>query len=162
MLHSHAADRLRSVGLRVTNPRRVVLEVLDRARLDGEHLTVPTMAERARVELGAVSTQAVYDCVEAMTRAGLVRHIEPAGHPGRFETRVGDNHHHVVCRGCGRTTDVDCTVGAAPCLTPVDTAGFVVDEAEVTFWGRCPACATNPPPTRPPTTPSEKNRKALP
>jgi Fur family ferric uptake transcriptional regulator len=93
-----------------------------------------------RAAAGTVSTQAVYDCLAAMTRAGLLRRIEPAGSPARYETRVGDNHHHVVCRACGATQDIDCAVGAAPCLQPEDAGGFVVDEAEVTYWGLCPAC----------------------
>jgi Fur family transcriptional regulator, stress-responsive regulator len=93
-----------------------------------------------RAELGAVSTQAVYDVLAACVDAGLVRRIEPAGHPARFERRVADNHHHVVCRRCGTTEDIDCVVGAAPCVDPSEAHGFVVDEAEVVFWGLCPAC----------------------
>jgi Fur family ferric uptake transcriptional regulator len=94
--------------------------------------------------LGTVSTQAVYDCLEALAGAGLARRIEPAGHPARYESRVGDNHHHLVCRSCGATVDVDCAVGAAPCLTPSSSHGFLVEEAEVVFWGRCPECLTTP------------------
>jgi Fe2+ or Zn2+ uptake regulation protein len=93
-----------------------------------------------RESLGTNSTQAVYDGLHAMTRVGLLRRIEPAGSPARYETRVGDNHHHVVCRSCGAARDIDCVVGAAPCLTPGETGDFLVDEAEVTFWGLCPAC----------------------
>ena len=93
-----------------------------------------------RAELGSISVQAVYDVLAACVDAGLVRRIEPAGHPARFECRVADNHHHVVCRRCGVTRDVDCIVGAAPCLMPLEDHGFVLDEAEVVFWGLCPSC----------------------
>lgn len=134
-------DRLRAAGLRVTTPRVAVLDVLQDA-LGQSHLAAADVVERVRAQVGAVSTQAIYDVLDAFTRAGLARRIEPAGHPARFEARVGDNHHHLVCRRCGSTADVDCVVGAAPCLTPSDTAGFVVDEAEVTFWGLCPTCAS--------------------
>lgn len=93
-----------------------------------------------RSELGSVSTQAVYDVLKACVGAGLLRRIEPAGSPARYETRIGDNHHHLVCRNCGAVTDIDCVVGAVPCLVPSDDHGFAVDEAEVTFWGLCPDC----------------------
>jgi Fur family ferric uptake transcriptional regulator len=132
--------RLRTSGLRVTAPRSAVLLVLDDANRDHEHLTTAEVAERVRERLGTVSLQAVYDCLDALVDAGLARRIEPAGHSALFEGRVGDNHHHLVCRDCGRTVDVDCAVGTAPCLTASETAGFVVDEAEVVFWGRCPDC----------------------
>jgi Fur family ferric uptake transcriptional regulator len=135
-----SAERLRANGLRATQPRVVVLDVLDTARVSHEHLPVAQIADRARAVLPTVSTQAVYDCLDALTGVGLARRIEPAGHPARYEARVGDNHHHLVCRGCGATVDVDCTVGHAPCLSPSDTAGFAVEEAEVVFWGRCPGC----------------------
>jgi Fur family ferric uptake transcriptional regulator len=137
-----STSRLRTVGLRVTKPRLTVLEVLEEARTTGEHLTAAAVADRARDRLGRLSTQAVYDCLDALGTAGLVRRIEPAGHPMRYETRVGDNHHHLVCRDCGQTTDLSCATGSAPCLTPAEDHGFVVDEAEVIFWGRCPACST--------------------
>ena len=127
---------LRSRGLRVTRPRVDVLEVLS----TGGHLEVDEIATRVRARLESVSTQAVYDVLGALSRAGLARRIEPAGSPARYESRVGDNHHHVVCRGCGEVADVDCAVGATPCLDPSSAHGFVVDEAEVTFWGLCPAC----------------------
>ncbi len=133
-------ERLRAVGLRVTGPRETVLRVLESGHCQGEHLPVATIAQRARQTLGSLSTQAVYDCLEALTAAGLARRIEPAGHPARYEARVGDNHHHLVCRGCGHTVDVDCVMGRAPCLTIAAPAGFVVDEAEVTFWGYCSRC----------------------
>jgi Fe2+ or Zn2+ uptake regulation protein len=127
---------LRSRGLRVTKPRLAVMEVLE----EGGHLEVDQIADRVRGLLDSVSTQAVYDVLGALARAGLARRIEPAGSAARYERRVGDNHHHVVCRGCGAVGDVDCTVGAAPCLDPSNAMGFVVDEAEVTFWGLCPNC----------------------
>jgi Fur family ferric uptake transcriptional regulator len=104
----------------------------------GDNAPLDVLGDRALI--GTLSTQAVYDALRALTAAGLVRRIEPAGSPARFETRVGDNHHHVVCRVCGAAADVDCVVGAAPCLTPSDASGFMVDEAEVPFWGVCPDC----------------------
>ncbi|WP_433056181.1 Fur family transcriptional regulator [Dactylosporangium sp. CS-033363] len=130
-------DLLRARGLRVTRPRLAVLEVLEGSR---GHLDVEQIAIQVRQRLDTVSTQAVYDVLSALSRAGLARRIEPAGSPARYESRVGDNHHHVVCRGCGEIADVDCAVGEAPCLTPSQAHGFVLDEAEVTFWGLCPAC----------------------
>ena len=129
-------ELLRTRGLRVTRPRLAVLEVL----ADGGHLEVDEIARRVRQRLDSVSTQAVYDVLGALSRAGLSRRIEPAGSPARYEARAGDNHHHVVCRGCGEIADVDCAVGTAPCLAPNVAHGFDVDEAEVTFWGLCPAC----------------------
>ncbi len=130
------ATRLRAAGLRVTKPRLALLEILEEA----DHPAVDRLAQAVRERVGGVSTQAVYDSLDAFVRAGLTRRIEPAGSPARFEGRVGDNHHHVVCRGCGTTADVDCAVGTAPCLDPSQTHGFVLDEAEVTFWGHCPRC----------------------
>ena len=130
-------DLLRSRGLRVTRPRLAVLDILTTSR---EHLDVDEIAARVRERLESVSTQAVYDVLGALSRAGLARRIEPAGSPARFEARVGDNHHHVVCRGCGEIADVDCATGTAPCLDASQARGFQVDEAEVTFWGLCPAC----------------------
>ena len=132
-------DLLRSKGLRVTRPRLAVLEIL--ATHPG-HLDVEEIAELVRGRLDSVSTQAVYDVLSALSRAGLTRRIEPAGSPAHFEGRVGDNHHHVVCRGCGAIADVDCAVGSAPCLEPSQSHGFEIDEAEVTFWGLCPDCQT--------------------
>jgi Fur family transcriptional regulator, stress-responsive regulator len=134
------ADLLRSRGLKATGPRLAVLGAVQ--ELDG-HPDVDTIAQHARSRLGTLSTQAVYDNLGALTEAGLVRRIEPAGSPARYETRVGDNHHHVVCRRCGAARDVDCIVGATPCLEPSSTGGFVVDEAEVTFWGLCPDCQSS-------------------
>jgi Fur family ferric uptake transcriptional regulator len=129
-------DMLRSRGLRVTRPRVAVLEVLS----TGGHHDVDEIATKVRCRLDSVSTQAVYDVLGALSRAGLARRIEPAGSPARYEGRTNDNHHHVVCRGCGEIADVDCVVGEAPCLDPSSAHGFVVDEAEVTFWGLCPTC----------------------
>jgi Fur family transcriptional regulator, stress-responsive regulator len=134
----HVADSLRRSGLRVTAPRIAVYTAV--AALPG-HPDVDAIAARVREQLGAVSTQAVYDGLRALTTVGLLRRIEPAGSPARYETRVGDNHHHVVCRVCGATRDIDCVAGAAPCLDPNETGGFTVDEAEVTFWGLCPDCS---------------------
>jgi len=107
---------------------------------EGQHRDAEAIAAAARRQLGALSTQAVYDNLHVLEGAGLVRRIQPSGHPGRYEARVGDNHHHLVCRRCGVTTDVDCAVGAAPCLEPSDTSGFAVEEAEIIFWGLCPQC----------------------
>ena len=128
--------QLRAAGLRVTAPRQAVLGVL----AEYPHSTADVVATAVRARLGSVSTQAVYDVLAACVDVGLVRRIEPAGSAARYETRTGDNHHHVVCRTCGATEDVDCVVGAAPCLTPSTDHGFVIDEAEVVFWGACPAC----------------------
>ncbi|MCW2648395.1 MAG: Fur family transcriptional regulator, stress-responsive regulator [Pseudonocardiales bacterium] len=130
---------LRDAGLRVTRPRTAVLDVL----VEHPHATADLIGHEVRVKLGKVSKQAVYDVLAACVAAGLVRQIEPAGLPALFETRTGDNHHHLVCRACGRTTDLDCATGAQPCLTPSDDAGYAVDEAEVVFWGLCPSCQLN-------------------
>src|SRR3954469_17134642 len=132
------ADQLRDHGLRATTTRVAVLRAV--GELDG-HPATDASPTRVRDTVGTISTQAVYDGLHAMTRVGLLRRIEPAGSPARYETRVGDNHHHVVCRSCGAAHDVDCVVGAAPCLTPSsEVSDFLIDEAEVTFWGLCPAC----------------------
>lgn len=128
---------LRARGLRVTAPRLAVYRAV--AETPG-HPDVEKIAVRARAMIGTLSTQAVYDALRTLTAAGLLRRIEPAGSPARFETRVGDNHHHVVCRLCGAAQDVDCLIGEAPCLEPGHAGGFLVDEAEVTFWGICPDC----------------------
>jgi len=135
---SDDARRLRDAGLRVTAPRLAVLGAVR----ERPHATVEQITARARERAGAVSTQAVYDVLRVLASAGLARRIEPAGSPARYEARVGDNHHHLVCRVCGDVADVDCAVGHTPCLTPGDAAGYVVDEADVTFWGLCPACQT--------------------
>lgn len=131
------SEQLRELGLRATATRLAVY----RAVLDsGAHPDVEEVAARVRDDIGTISTQAVYDGLRALTDAGMLRRIEPAGNPARYEARVGDNHHHVVCRICGAAHDIDCTTGSAPCLTPSQTGGFAIDEAEVTFWGLCPDC----------------------
>ncbi|NKY29653.1 Fur family transcriptional regulator [Nocardia gamkensis] len=138
-MHTNGADPrewLRAAGLRVTAPRIAVLDAVA-AR---PHSDADTVAATVRDALGSVSTQAVYDVLRACVRAGILRRIEPAGSSARYETRIGDNHHHLVCRSCGAVADVDCAVGEAPCLDPSDAHGFVVDEAEVVFWGLCPTC----------------------
>ncbi|OFB39971.1 transcriptional repressor [Mycolicibacterium sp. (ex Dasyatis americana)] len=132
---------LRAAGLRVTAPRVAVLQAL----AEHPHSTADDVAGLARENLGSVSTQAVYDVLRACVNAGLVRRIEPAGSSARYETRAGDNHHHLVCRVCGAVADVDCAVGETPCLEPSDLAGFAVDEAEVVFWGVCADCQTAAP-----------------
>ena len=132
------AAALRKAGLRVTASRIAVLSEVT----EGKHVTADQVALAVRDRVGTISTQAVYDVLGALTRAGLVRRIEPAGSPARYETRVDDNHHHAVCRSCGAITDVDCVVGEPPCLLPAEASGFVIDEAEVTFWGLCPTCQT--------------------
>ena len=136
--HIDLAAVLRLAGLRATASRVAVLSEV----AEGKHVSADQVALAVRDRVGTISTQAVYDVLGALTRAGLVRRIEPAGSPARYETRVGDNHHHVVCRSCGAITDVDCVVGEPPCLSPADASGFVIDEAEVTFWGLCPTCQT--------------------
>jgi Fe2+ or Zn2+ uptake regulation protein len=132
------ADELRRAGLRVTAVRVALLETV---RV-GDHLGVEAIASGVRDRVGHVSLQAVYEALHALTAARLVRRIEPAGSPARFEGRITDNHHHVVCRSCGAVADVDCAVGEAPCLTASDDHGFSIDEAEVIYWGLCPDCST--------------------
>ena len=129
-------DLLRERGLRVTAQRLAVL----RAVSSDPHATADTVAETVRTEVGSVSLQAVYDALGALVDADLIRRIEPAHSPARFEPQTGDNHHHAICRECGRIADVDCAPGSAPCLVPVDGKGFEIDEAEVIYWGRCPDC----------------------
>lgn len=128
---------LHRAGLRVTEPRLAVLEWL----ADHPHSTAEQIGNGARKQLGSVSTQSIYNVLIACARVGLVRWIEPAGHPTRYERRTGDNHHHLVCRGCGRIEDVDCLSGQRPCLQPSEVRGFALDEAEVLFWGHCAECA---------------------
>lgn len=132
------AEEFRSAGLRVTAARVALLETVR----NGAHLDVEAIASGVRDRVGYVSLQAVYEALHALTAAGLIRRIEPAGGPARFEGRVGDNHHHLVCRSCGVVADVDCAVGEAPCLTASDDQGFSIGEAEVTYWGHCPDCST--------------------
>ena len=134
------ADDLRERGLRVTAQRLAVL----RAVADDPHVTADTVAENVRSEMGSISLQAVYDALGALTDVGMIRRIQPSGSPARFETRVSDNHHHAICRSCGQMADVDCAVGAAPCLTAADDLGFEIDEAEVIYWGQCPQCVPTP------------------
>ncbi|GAA4235463.1 Fur family transcriptional regulator [Streptosporangium album] len=129
-------DRLREAGLRVTAARLAIMQTVR----EGDHLDVDAVHRGVRDRVGQVSLQAVYDSLHALHRGGLLRRIEPAGSPARYETRVGDNHHHLACRRCGKVTDVDCAVGHAPCLDPVSDAGYLVDEADVIYWGMCPDC----------------------
>jgi Fur family transcriptional regulator, stress-responsive regulator len=128
---------LRGAGLRVTRPRSEVLASVH----DRPHADTDSIIGAVRDRLPSVSHQAVYDSLRALTDAGLLRRIQPAGSVARYEARVGDNHHHLVCRSCGTVVDVDCAVGEVPCLTADDDHGFVIDEAEVTYWGLCPSCA---------------------
>jgi Fur family transcriptional regulator, stress-responsive regulator len=131
---------LRGASLRVTSPRVAVLNALH----DHPHADTDSIIGVVREDLGVVSHQAVYDVLRALTAAGLVRRIQPAGSVARYEARVGDNHHHVVCRSCGAIGDVDCAVGYTPCLTAADDAGYEIGEAEVIYWGRCPECVAAP------------------
>lgn len=135
---------LRTASLRVTRPRIAVLTAVH----GNPHADTDSIVTAVREDLGEVSTQAVYDVLRALHAAGLVRRIQPTGSVARYETRVADNHHHVVCRTCGAIADVDCAVGHAPCLTASDNAGFVIDEAEVVYWGLCPDCSTITHPTQ--------------
>jgi Fur family ferric uptake transcriptional regulator len=131
------AAALRRVGLRVTAPRLAVLTAL---AAGAPHASVEAVVSAVRQRLGDGSAQTVYNVLRTLTDVGLVRRIEPAGRPGLYELRTGDNHHHIVCRRCGAIADVDCAVGDAPCLTAADDSGYEIDEAEVIYWGRCPAC----------------------
>jgi Fur family ferric uptake transcriptional regulator len=130
---------LRGAGLRVTRPRVAVLSAVQ----DHPHADTDSLIRVVREGLGEVSHQAVYDVLRALTGSGLLRRIQPSGSVARYEARVGDNHHHVVCRSCGAMADVDCAVGASPCLIAAEDQGFVIDEAEVTYWGRCPECVSS-------------------
>jgi len=132
------AELLRRHGIQVTAQRLAVLRAVE----GQPHITADGVAEAVRAEIGAISRQSVYDALAVLAAEGLIRRIQPSGSPARFEARVGDNHHHVICRTCGRTADVDCAVGSAPCLTAADNRGFEIDEAEVIYWGRCPECAS--------------------
>jgi Fe2+ or Zn2+ uptake regulation protein len=131
---------LRQHGLQVTAQRLAVL----RAVTDRPHSTADDIYTVVRAGIGAISRQAVYDALGALGDKGLLRRIQPAGSPARYEDRVGDNHHHLICRACGRMVDVDCAIGDTPCLTPADDSGYEVDEAEVVYWGRCPECVATP------------------
>src|SRR5918994_7463434 len=156
---SDAADLLRQRGIQVTAQRLAVL----RAVSSQPHITADAVAEVVRAEIGAISLQSVYDALGILVTEGLLRRIHPAGSPARYEDRVGDNHHHLICRVCGRVVDVDCAVGDAPCLTAADDQGYEIDEADVAYWGRCPDCLAQsqaPSPVRqshaPNTTPSRQ------
>ena len=131
-----SADLLRQHGIQVTAQRLAVL----RAVSGQPHITADAVAEAVRAEIGAISLQSVYDALGVLVAEGLLRRIQPSGSPARFEDRVGDNHHHLICRICGRVVDVDCAVGPPPCLTAADDSGYEIDEAEVAYWGRCPDC----------------------
>jgi len=134
-----AEPMLRGAALRVTRPRMAVLTAVH----EHPHADTDSIIRVVREELGEVSTQAIYDVLRALTAAGLVRRIEPAGSVARYESRVGDNHHHVVCRSCGDIADVDCAVGDTPCLTASGDHGYAIDEAEVVYWGLCPTCSSD-------------------
>jgi len=136
------AALLRQHGLQITAQRLAVL----RAVSGQPHGTADEVAEAVRAEIGTISRQAVYDALGVLAAKGLIRRIQPAGSPARYEDRVGDNHHHLICRICGRTVDIDCAVGAMPCLNAADDSGYEIDEAEVVFWGRCPTCLAQPTP----------------
>ena len=131
-----AVEKLRARHVQVTPQRIAVLHAITRR----PHCTADEVAEHVRGEIGAISKQAVYDVLRVLVETGLIRRIEPAHSPARFEDRVDDNHHHLICRTCGRVADVDCAAGHAPCLTPDDAAGHTIDEAEVIYWGHCPDC----------------------
>jgi Fe2+ or Zn2+ uptake regulation protein len=136
---SDYAQQLRAADLRVTRPRVAVLDAVHA----NPHADTETILEAVRTGLPDVSRQAIYDVLNALTAVGLLRRIQPSGSVARYESRVGDNHHHVVCRSCGNIADVDCAVGEAPCLTASDDHGFVLDEAEVIYWGLCPDCTAD-------------------
>jgi Fur family ferric uptake transcriptional regulator len=143
------ADLLRQRGIQVTAQRLAVLKAV----ASQPHITADGVAEIVRAEIGAISLQSVYDALGLLVAEQLIRRIQPSGSPARFEDRVGDNHHHLICRSCGRVVDVDCAVGAAPCLTAAHDRGYEIDEAEVAYWGRCPDCrakARKPSRARPP------------
>lgn len=133
-------EQLRAASLRVTRPRLAVLTALR----DHPHIDTDAVIALVRTDHPTVSHQAVYDVLRALTDAGLIRRIQPAGATARYESRVRDNHHHVVCRICGAIADIDCAVGHAPCLTAAEDHGFVIDEAEVVYWGTCPNCSEKP------------------
>jgi len=131
-----SAALLRERGIQVTAQRLAVL----RAGASQPHITADAVAAVVRTEIGAISLQSVYDALALLVSEKLIRRIQPSGSPARFEDRVGDNHHHLICRSCGRVVDIDCAVGPAPCLAPIDDSGYEIDEAEVAYWGRCPDC----------------------
>ena len=148
------SDLLRDRGIQVTAQRLAVL----RAVSTDPHITADAVAEAVRREIGAISLQSVYDALGVLVEGQLIRRIQPAGSPARFETRVGDNHHHLICRLCGRVVDVDCAVGTAPCLTATDDQGYEIDEAEVAYWGRCPDCVKKSTPQTAPKSRAQRKR----
>jgi Fe2+ or Zn2+ uptake regulation protein len=149
---TNGAALLRERGIQVTAQRLAVL----RAVAGEPHITADAVAEAVRTAIGAISLQSVYDALGLLVSEGLIRRIQPSGSPARFEDRVGDNHHHLICRTCGRVVDVDCATGAAPCLAPSDGRGYEIDEAEVAYWGRCPDCLEQSRPA----SPRSNNRRA--
>jgi Fur family ferric uptake transcriptional regulator len=149
------AELLRQRGVQVTAQRLAVF----RAVAARPHVTADGVAEAVRAEIGAISLQSVYDALAVLVAEGLLRRIQPAGSPARFEDRVDDNHHHLICRTCGRMTDVDCADGAAPCLSAADDRGYEIDEAEVVYWGRCPECVRAAAPSRSDSPPRPASRK---
>ena len=155
---SDQAALLRERGIQVTAQRLAVL----RAVSAEPHVTADRVAEAVRAEIGAISLQSVYDALGILVVEGLIRRIQPAGSPARFEDRVGDNHHHLICRVCGRVVDVDCAAGDAPCLAASDDMGYQIDEAEIAFWGRCPDCQSAPPDSSPSKPPSRRRRSERP
>lgn len=142
---SDAKSLLREHGVSVTAQRLAVMQVVS----GRPHCTADDVANDVRAEIGAISRQAVYNTLGVLVEKGLIRRIQPAHSPARYEDRVGDNHHHLICRVCGRMVDVDCAGGAAPCLIPLDDAGYIVDEAEVIYWGRCAECVASDPSDQP-------------
>ncbi|MDI1289452.1 MAG: Fur family transcriptional regulator [bacterium] len=138
-MHADPVDLLRQHGVQVTPQRIAVL----RAVSSQPHITADGVTEVVRAEIGSISRQSVYDALAMLDDVGLVRRIQPIGSAALYEDRVNDNHHHLICRDCGRVVDVDCAVGSVPCLTPADDNGFQIDEAEVAYWGRCPECTKN-------------------
>ena len=147
------ADLLRQRGIHVTAQRIAVLRAVSAT----PHVTADAVAETVRAEIGAISLQSVYDALGMLAAEGLIRRIQPSGSAARYEDRVGDNHHHLICRVCGRVVDVDCAVGDAPCLAASDDKGYQIDEAEIAYWGRCPDCQTQPP-SSPPVPPQKRRR----
>lgn len=157
---SDPADLLRQRGIQVTAQRLAVL----RAVSAQPHIAADAVAEVVRAQIGAISLQSVYDALGVLVAEGLIRRIQPAGSPARFEDRVGDNHHHLICRVCSRLVDVDCVLGSAPCLTAADGKGYEIDEAEVAYWGRCPEClaqARAAPHADPPAPPRRRPRRIV-
>ena len=150
-------DLLRERGIQVTAQRLAVLRVV----ADQPHITAEGVAETVRAEIGAISLQSVYDTLALMVDEGLVRRIQPAGSPARFEDRVRDNHHHLICRLCGRVVDVDCAIGSAPCLTAADDMGYEIEAAEIAYWGRCPDCLGKDQPRGAPRPPQRRPQRKI-